>query len=258
MEPLPWFGDRLTFDLFLHIPPLLPGQQEVHMLVGDMFTVALHPDTEVCRNLKGRVYGAGSGVDRRSPHENISPRPPLLLIIIPPLLLFLLSLHLCYTLYFCLIAFLLFHAFSIMNLCICFFLVSDITGRGASPLVLPCVAVRVHDSQLSLEAVAKVTVAKVISVVGVVTPASSSSCSSVIGCCPPWSTSWLFQLAMFSLSISVSGGDELISMHSNQNEIISRRPRRAHSSPPLPDGSARSQAATRWREEGRIKQLFAR
>lgn len=41
--------------------------------------------------------------------------------------------------------------------------------------------------------------------------------------------------------------------HSSQNEIISRRPRRAHSSPPLPNGSASSQAATRWREEGRMK-----
>lgn len=41
--------------------------------------------------------------------------------------------------------------------------------------------------------------------------------------------------------------------HSNQNEIISRRPRRAHSSLPLPNGSPRSQAATRWREEGRMQ-----
>lgn len=38
--------------------------------------------------------------------------------------------------------------------------------------------------------------------------------------------------------------------HSSQNEIISKRPRRAHSSPPL---SASSQAATRRREEGRMR-----
>ncbi|KAM9349992.1 adhesion G-protein coupled receptor G7-like [Symphorus nematophorus] len=45
--------------------------------------------------------------------------------------------------------------------------------------------------------------------------------------------------------------------HSSQNEIISRRPRRAHSSPPLPNGSASSQAATRRREDGRISFYFS-
>lgn len=42
-----WFGDWLTFDLLLHLPPLLSGQQKVHMLSGDVSTVGLFLDTEI-------------------------------------------------------------------------------------------------------------------------------------------------------------------------------------------------------------------
>ncbi|KAG7221002.1 hypothetical protein INR49_001720 [Caranx melampygus] len=88
-------------------------------------------------------------------------------------------------------------------------------GCKSCPLVFPSITVRVHDSQLGLEAVAKVTITEVISVPKAL-PTNS------------------FQ-------------------QSSQNEIISKRPRRAHSSPPLPNGNASSQAATRWREEGRMR-----
>lgn len=47
----PWFRDWLTLDLLLHLPPLLTGQQEVHMLGGDIFTVGILVDTEIYRKL---------------------------------------------------------------------------------------------------------------------------------------------------------------------------------------------------------------
>lgn len=60
------FGDWLTSDLLLHLPPLLAGQQEVHMLGGDVFTEGVLVDTEIHRNLEGggdglQDYGEGDG-----------------------------------------------------------------------------------------------------------------------------------------------------------------------------------------------------
>lgn len=49
-----WFGDWLAFDILFHLPPLLTGQQEVHMLRGDVFTEGVLVDTEIYRNLEGR------------------------------------------------------------------------------------------------------------------------------------------------------------------------------------------------------------
>ncbi len=46
-----WFGDRLTFDLLLHLLPLLAGHQKVHVFSGDIFTVSVLLDTEIHRNL---------------------------------------------------------------------------------------------------------------------------------------------------------------------------------------------------------------
>lgn len=51
----PWFGNWLTFDFFLHLPPLLAGQQKVHMLSGDIFTEGLLVDMEIYRNLTRRM-----------------------------------------------------------------------------------------------------------------------------------------------------------------------------------------------------------
>lgn len=34
----PWFGDGPTFDLLLHLLPLLPGHHKVYMLGGDVLT----------------------------------------------------------------------------------------------------------------------------------------------------------------------------------------------------------------------------
>lgn len=50
----PWLGDALTFDL-LHLSPLLPGQQKVHMLNGDILTVDLRVDARVYRNLQEKI-----------------------------------------------------------------------------------------------------------------------------------------------------------------------------------------------------------
>lgn len=47
-----WFGDWLAFDLLFHLPPLLTGQQEVHMLGGDVFTEGVLVDTEIYGNLE--------------------------------------------------------------------------------------------------------------------------------------------------------------------------------------------------------------
>lgn len=51
----PRFGDGLTFDLVLHLPPLLSGQQEVQMLSGDILTACVLLDTEIYRNLTGQI-----------------------------------------------------------------------------------------------------------------------------------------------------------------------------------------------------------
>lgn len=47
----PRFGDGMTFHLLLHLLPLLAGQQEVHVLGGDVVTVGVLEDAEVYRNL---------------------------------------------------------------------------------------------------------------------------------------------------------------------------------------------------------------
>lgn len=49
----PWFGDGSTFDLLLHLLPLLAGQQEVDMLSKDILTVCLLVYAEVYRELMG-------------------------------------------------------------------------------------------------------------------------------------------------------------------------------------------------------------
>lgn len=46
-----WFRNGVTFDLFLHLPPLSTSQHEVHMLSGDVFTQGLLMDAEICREL---------------------------------------------------------------------------------------------------------------------------------------------------------------------------------------------------------------
>lgn len=51
----PRFGDWLTSDLLLHLPPLLAGHQEVHMLGGDVFTEGVLVDAEIYRKLAGEV-----------------------------------------------------------------------------------------------------------------------------------------------------------------------------------------------------------
>lgn len=51
----PWLGDGLTFDLLLHLLPLLAGQQKVEVLSGDIFTVGLLVHTEICRKLPGKI-----------------------------------------------------------------------------------------------------------------------------------------------------------------------------------------------------------
>lgn len=51
----PRFGEWLTFDLLLHLLPLLAGQQKVYMLSGDIFTEGVLVDTEIYRNLMGKM-----------------------------------------------------------------------------------------------------------------------------------------------------------------------------------------------------------
>lgn len=47
----PWFGGRPTFDLLLHLPPLLTGQQKVDVLGGDIVAEVVLVHGEICRNL---------------------------------------------------------------------------------------------------------------------------------------------------------------------------------------------------------------
>lgn len=51
----PGLGDWLTFDLLLHLHPLVAGQQEVHMLVGDILTQGVLVDAEIYRDLVGML-----------------------------------------------------------------------------------------------------------------------------------------------------------------------------------------------------------
>ena len=52
-EPGLW--DWLTFDLLLHLHPLVAGHQEVHMLIGDILTQAVFVDAEIYRDLLGML-----------------------------------------------------------------------------------------------------------------------------------------------------------------------------------------------------------
>lgn len=47
----PWFRDGPTFDLLLHLLPLLTGQHEVDVLSGDVVTEIVLVHREVCRKL---------------------------------------------------------------------------------------------------------------------------------------------------------------------------------------------------------------
>lgn len=49
------FWDRLTFDLFFHLLPLLTGQKKVHMLSRDVFTLGLFMHAEIYRDLTGEI-----------------------------------------------------------------------------------------------------------------------------------------------------------------------------------------------------------
>lgn len=53
----PWFGDRSTFDLLLHLLPLLAGQQKVYVLSGDVIAEIVLVYREICGNL-GRRWGS--------------------------------------------------------------------------------------------------------------------------------------------------------------------------------------------------------
>lgn len=51
----PRFRNGLTFHLFLHLLPLLAGQQEVEMLSGDIFAEGILLDTVIYGNLIGQI-----------------------------------------------------------------------------------------------------------------------------------------------------------------------------------------------------------
>lgn len=46
-----WFGDRPTFDLLLHLLPLLSGQQKVYVLSGDVIAEIVLVHSKISRNL---------------------------------------------------------------------------------------------------------------------------------------------------------------------------------------------------------------
>lgn len=46
-----WFRDGISSNLLLHFPPLLAGQEKVHMLGGDVLTEGVLLDTEIYRDL---------------------------------------------------------------------------------------------------------------------------------------------------------------------------------------------------------------
>lgn len=51
LSPQAWFGDWVTSNFLLHFPPLLAGQEEVHMLSGHVLAEGVLLDTEIYRNL---------------------------------------------------------------------------------------------------------------------------------------------------------------------------------------------------------------